>query len=166
MPTCNHCTNLFEGYRTRRFCSLFCAVHFRTEKQENGCLDFTGVIHKGYGSIRYKYEYIKSHRAIWAHHHGKIPDGLIIRHKCDNSICCNIDHLRLGTHKDNSKDMTDRNRQAKGSKNGSSKLTEQDIEPIRLLISNGHTLKSIGDRYGVSHSTIWLLKAGKMWMHI
>lgn len=166
MPTCKHCATEFDGYKTCRFCSPICAVHYRVSPQNNGCLNFTGVLHNGYGSIRYHYKYIKSHRAIWEHHNGPIPDGLIIRHKCDNKACCNINHLELGTHKDNSQDMVARNRQAKGSSNGCSKLVESDINVIRSLLSKGHTLTSIGDRYGVSHSAIWLIKTNKKWTHV
>lgn len=33
------------------------------------------------------------HRFIWRAHHGDIPDGHEINHKCNNRGCCNIQHL-------------------------------------------------------------------------
>lgn len=41
---------------------------------------------------------------------GKIPDGLIIRHKCDNPPCFNPDHLETGTQKQNRQDAFERGR--------------------------------------------------------
>ena len=47
---------------------------------------------------------------------GKIPDGHIIRHTCDNPPCINPDHLISGTMKDNSMDMVKRGRSTKGTR--------------------------------------------------
>ena len=51
------------------------------------------------------------HRAVWEIHNAEpIPEGLIVRHTCDNPPCCNPEHLILGTHQDNTDDMYQRNR--------------------------------------------------------
>lgn len=41
---------------------------------------------------------------------GPIPKGKLVRHTCDNRICCNPSHLILGTSKDNMRDMYSRGR--------------------------------------------------------
>lgn len=41
---------------------------------------------------------------------GDIPKGHVIRHKCDNPLCCNPTHLELGTQGDNEKDKYTRDR--------------------------------------------------------
>jgi hypothetical protein len=50
------------------------------------------------------------HRYVYTLYYGEIPDGLIVRHKCNNRKCCNPEHLEIGTNKDNTRDMFERNR--------------------------------------------------------
>ena len=50
------------------------------------------------------------HRLMFERYFGSIPDGMVIRHKCDNPPCSNPDHLELGTQNDNVQDMKDRGR--------------------------------------------------------
>ena len=50
------------------------------------------------------------HRIMFERYFGPIPDGMIVRHKCDNPPCSNPDHLELGTKADNTRDMMERGR--------------------------------------------------------
>jgi len=43
---------------------------------------------------------VLSHRFIWEHINGKIPDDKEVHHECVNPSCSNIDHLRLVTDKE------------------------------------------------------------------
>ena len=53
---------------------------------------------------------IAVHREVWAQANGPIPPGGVIMHTCDNPGCINVEHLRLGTPKLNSVDMSSKGR--------------------------------------------------------
>lgn len=67
-----------------------------------------GLTSTGYG---YKYEdgkQLAMHRLVWEKEHGPIPKGMHIRHKCDNKPCMLLEHLEIGTPKDNTRDYIER----------------------------------------------------------
>lgn len=52
-----------------------------------------------------------AHRLSWEWtHKQKIPKGKLVRHRCDNRLCINPEHLLLGTQQDNIMDMVGRGR--------------------------------------------------------
>jgi len=56
---------------------------------------------------------------------------------------------------------------SRGIKNGRARLTENDIREIRALYAaGGWTAKALGERFGVGHSTIWLITQGVTWSHV
>lgn len=64
----------------------------------------------GYGRRYYKGKQWRAHRAEWDEKRGPIPDGLNVLHRCDNKPCKEINHLFLGTQKDNMQDMVSKGR--------------------------------------------------------
>jgi transposase len=103
---------------------------------------------------------------------GKIPKGFVIRHKCDNPKCINIDHLEIGTQKDNVQDMMKRGRNGyktiftQGSTNPSAKLDESKVRNILEQYSSGNKITKIAFEYGVSAKTISNIVHHKKWQHI
>lgn len=58
----------------------------------------------GYGNLNHGKEN-RAHRVSWKIHNGPIPPDLQVLHRCDNPPCVRPDHLWLGTHADNMRDM-------------------------------------------------------------
>ena len=116
------------------------------------CIEWTRYInHDGYGRLKEKNRFYMAHRWTYEQHHGPIPKGLVVRHKCDNPSCVNIDHLELGTKLDNSRDMVERGRSLRGEKNPRSKLS--DIQRNEIINSK-KTAKELAVIYSVTPNAI------------
>jgi hypothetical protein len=127
------------------------------------CILFEGCkIKGGYGHRRHHGRMTLAHRVAWMEHHGPIPDGMIVMHACDTPACINIDHLRLGTQKQNVADMLAKGRRhsSQGERNPKAKLTTKQVAAIR---SEQGTLQQIADRYNVTNATISKIKRGRTW---
>src|SRR6266516_1948168 len=69
------------------------------------CWNWQGKLKGGYGRVRNNKKQMQVHRASYQVFTGAIPDGLIVRHLCNNKQCINPVHLTIGTYKDNYNDM-------------------------------------------------------------
>ena len=142
---------------------------------ESGCWEWVGSRNqKGYGLITIHNKTTKAHRLAYQTWVGPIPEGLLIRHKCDNPPCINPEHLEPGTIQDNAQDMVERGRSVRGrtralsgEQHRQSKLTEADVIRIRDLWSaRTHTLKELSELFGVSITTIHNAATRKTWGHV
>ncbi|KUG58970.1 HNH endonuclease signature motif containing protein [Nesterenkonia jeotgali] len=90
----------------RRFNNPADALAYRS--QWNGeCLEFTGHLDRhGYGKMHVRGRGMLAHRLAWELEHGEIPDGAVIDHRCHNTSCVRVAHLRLATHKLNMEHQT------------------------------------------------------------
>lgn len=82
------------------------------EKNENDCWVWTkSCVGSGYGKLRIGHtkDYM-THRLSYYVFNNHNPGKLCVLHKCDNRKCINPKHLFLGTHKQNSIDMVNKNR--------------------------------------------------------
>lgn len=118
-------------------------------------------------------------RWMYQHSHSGQPiDGMVVMHRCDNPLCVNPAHLRLGSQADNVADMhvksrahqqrnpsvgvramhrahetmeREPDRRARGERHGSSKLTDTQ----RGEISNStEPTRVLAARYGVDRTQI------------
>jgi hypothetical protein len=74
------------------------------------CREYAGYRDKrGYGRRSGRAERIYGtalvHRQVWILANGPIEPGLVVMHLCDNPACYRLDHLAVGTQKDNLHDM-------------------------------------------------------------
>lgn len=132
--------------------------------EETGCWEWNGSRNSfGHGSLYRggitERRLLMAHRVSWELHHGEIPEGMCVLHRCDVPYCVNPNHLFLGTKADNSKDMVNKNRQKRDSDLPQTKLTMIQVEAIRKCTKL--TQKEIATLCGVTQGTISLIKSGK-----
>lgn len=137
----------------------------RVQKTDaDGCWIWTGYLRNAYGQIEIDGKTIRAHRASWVFHHGEIPAGMIVCHRCDNPPCVNPKHLFLGTHASNMADKVSKGRQARGKKLGIAKLSMTHAQTIRKIYKNGKmSMYAIAQHFGVSHKTISNIVRNLIW---
>ena len=101
---------------------------------------------------------MSAHRVSYELHKGPIPEGLIVRHTCDNTSCVNPAHLLAGTHADNAKDCTERGRRAKVRRAHTRvrKLTDDQVRAIRADTDKAHI---VANKHGVAEVTVYNIRA-------
>lgn len=127
---------------------------------DNGCHICTSHSKnpKGYPQIqRYKKPWVIS-RYLYTQKYGEIPERMVVRHKCDNPSCINIEHLELGSQQENMNDMVERGRSLKGINYKGGK----DIPNLKILrLQKGLLQKELAEQIGVDPSFISLVENGK-----
>lgn len=136
---------------------------------ESGCWVWTGWADRfGYGFVTRKLNGRKTHLRV---HRLQIEMMIsrnlkrseIVCHKCDVPSCINPDHLFIGSHTDNMRDMAEKNRAARGEKHGSAKLTTETA--VKIYLAKG-LHKDIGAAFGVGRECVDKIKRGERWHHV
>lgn len=140
-------------------------------QKTSDCWEWTGnKTRKGYGLFS---TLPKPERGIRCAHvvsyelaGGLIPDGMLVCHHCDNPRCVRPEHLFLGTPADNSRDMVNKGRSAKGSRHSQAKLDESKVQEIRRLRGTGMHQKVIAEKFGVARTLVSRIVNRRIWTHI
>ena len=119
----------------------------------------------GYGCVAQGKTTYRAHRVAYTLANGPIPDGMLVRHSCDNPPCCNPAHLLVGTPADNMRDRSERDRAPKGEQVASHVLTAADVAFIREAVHTS-TISGLARMFGVARSTIRHVRDGKTWKHV
>ena len=126
----------------------------------------------GYGMFSWGHANWKpAHRVAFFLAYNRWPaPGMVVCHHCDNSICCNPDHLFEGTPKDNVHDCIARGRmhkphpEANGEGNHAAKLTWSIVRKIRLASREYGSQIVLANKYGVQRDAIRRIWANETWI--
>lgn len=190
--TCKYCgttTMRCPSRVHRQYCSVECRSaagvgsrsstrsaeeRFWSYVSKNGqCWEWTGgKSPKGYGLFYDGAKQVPAHRFAYQIASGKIPDGLLVCHHCDNRGCVRPAHLFTGTAKDNMQDAISKGRvgngrNPRGESCKSSKLSTDAVRRIKASYRAGQkTQTQLGIENNVSQVLISRVICGKAWAHI
>jgi hypothetical protein len=135
---------------------------------ENGCFIVTSheAQKNGYIEINVRGKRTYIHRYVFEECFGFIPDGMMVRHKCDNRQCINPEHMELGTHEDNMRDMVERGRSKRGPRQAPKILSIDEVKEIKFLLSIGAKNIDLAKKYNVHTETISFIKRGVTWKNV
>lgn len=134
-------------------------------EKTDGCWWYLGALWKGYGQYTVKRRNWRAHRYSFFLTYGRMP-GPLLMHECNNRACVRPAHLIEGTQKQNIEQAVRQGRMSLGSRNGSAKLTEEDVKQVWVMRAAGLSQQAIGDAFGVSQKNISLILARKKWQHV
>lgn len=155
---------------------------FSRTVRDGGCLIWQGAKNsKGYGYFSLSGRPVKAHRASYSINVGRIPDGMMVCHRCDNPSCVEPAHLFLGDAVANMRDAASKGRlkaitskqnhfraghSPRGQDGSGAKLTEAQAIEIIGKRRSGVTTKILAAEYGVDRTTIQRLVRGTHWNHL
>lgn len=129
----------------------------KVKKCRNGCWIWTACIGSdGYGRVQCaEHRCERAHRIAYQIRYGEIPKGIVIMHSCDNSLCVNPQHLKVGSPLENSQDMVLKGRSAKGEKCARTKFSDKTVAEIRRFYADGNiSYLALGEKFKMSKANI------------
>jgi hypothetical protein len=128
---------------------------------------------QGYGRFSLKGRRLKAHRVAYALTYGELPTwtvdrGIVIRHRCDNKICCNPAHLETGSQAENvrDRDVRGRTKVGVGERHGRAVLTEMIVLAIRERVQNGERQVDVAADLNIPRQYVNGVVHRKIWKHI
>lgn len=141
--------------------------NFKLGGPRGTCWEWQGSINpvNGYGLIYHEGRSQNVHRVACKHYNPNEPhEDLLVLHSCDNRRCISPDHLSFGTPQQNAREAVERGGMKVGEESHSSVLTNEKVGIIRMLLcTTNFSQEKIAGMFGVTRSTISLIKRGKRW---
>lgn len=149
-----------------------------TKTDSNGCMIWQGCI--GGSSGKYGYMSLEN-KGYLVHRYiafSELEDdeflevyksrNVIVMHTCDNTLCINPEHLKIGDHSNNLKDAYNKGRRsALGENNPRTKVTEQQVKEIRQKYKIGIvSYNDLAKEYGIDISTVQHIVYRITWAHV
>lgn len=97
---------------------------------------------------------------------GSKPTGLIVNHKDGNKLNNCVDNLEYVSYSCNNLHAYNTGLKSSGERHCRAILTEDDVRCIRERLLDCDKVVDIASDYGVSSSTISLIKSGKNWKQV
>lgn len=145
---------------------------------DSGCWEWIAALGTtGYGAFGLtrngKHEVYKAHRVAYSHFVAE-PGAMHVLHHCDNPLCVRPEHLFLGTHAQNMRDMANKGRnglppvprEQRGERNCMAKLTAEQVIEIRRSVAAGETQAAVRARFNIAAGTCSHIVHGRRWKHI
>jgi len=112
----------------------------------------------GYGNACFNGRGTRAHILSLESQHGRFshPDELV-RHLCNARCCCNPDHLRFGTRKDNAIDIQ---------LTSTSKSFKLDASKVRMIRESNTSSSELARILGITQQSVTNVRTGKTWSSI
>lgn len=120
----------------------------------------------GYGIVTYQGQQASAHRIAYQLTFGPVAHGMDVCHRCDVRLCCNPDHLFVGTRSENIKDAVHKRRLVGRPNRHNAKLMDADVVRIRFQLKRLVPCSEIAALYGVSRQAISDIKHGRKWGNV
>ncbi len=123
-------------------------------KSDDECWPWKAFANKGYGRFKLDGSQKQAHRVAYLLTFGAFDKSLLVCHKCDNGLCCNPDHLFLGTPSDNNRDRMMKGRSTGG---GQMKVLKPEmIAKIRNIYGCGERgkIKLISEELSIERHVV------------
>ena len=138
-----------------------------TDESKDGCWNWHGYTNpEGYALTTRNGKTVQGHRLAFAYWICPIPAGGVIAHRCDNPGCVRPSHLFLTDNVGNLRDRDLKGRNARGVRQGRSKLTDDDVRIIRSIPKVRGSGIRLAARFGVTATTISRVVKHRQWKHV
>jgi hypothetical protein len=161
------------GLTREELIDLYWRLMYRVTFQPNSCWTWKGRKTKraarrlAYGRLSVRGWAMYAHVVLYELKRGKrIPRNLVLRHTCNNSLCCNYSHMKPGSQRTNVRDAIrcGSHWSPRGAAHPKARLDAQKVQQVRAL-QHQHTRKELAEMMRVSLSTINRVISGALWRH-